>query len=116
MTLLDDVVAHGTRGAWNFGPPAGDVRSVQEVIEFARSILGPSAPSVRTRESELPEDGYLALDSTAILQQCNWRNLLDFETSVAWSLSLPHAGQSLTQVVMAQVTAFDKLSQVDLAT
>lgn len=116
LALLDDVAAHGTGGVWNFGPPAGDVRSVLEVIEFARSVLGPSAPSVLTRESELPEDSYLSLDSTAILRQCKWRNRLDFETSLSWSLALPHTGQSLTQMVVEQVQAFNKLSQVDLVT
>jgi CDP-glucose 4,6-dehydratase len=110
LILLHRVVARGTRGAWNLGPPPGDARSVTEVIDFARSFLGSTAPSVVIQKTDLSEDGFLELDSTAILRECNWRNVLDFETSVGWSLSLPKPGDSFREFAGSQVAIFESLA------
>lgn len=109
LALLTDVVDRGTRGCWNVGPSGGDARSVAEVIELAIKVLGPGAPLVAHGKADFAEDGYLELSSSAILRQCSWRNLLDFETSVRWALELPKPGQSLGDVVRNQVATFDTM-------
>ena len=98
-------------GAWNFGPPRDEARSVEWVVEeLSRLWEGALRWEPDPRPSP-PEAGYLAIDSTASERELGWAPPLTLESSlellVAWHAA---AGQgadmrSLSLGQLEQLTA-----------
>lgn len=75
----------GVTGAWNFGPPDEDFRSVKHLLETVETALGVDLrQSISVDEPE--EAGYLALDSSKAVDELKWQPKFSFERAVAMSI------------------------------
>ncbi len=100
--LLSDKESTGAT-VLNIGPDPESYRSVLELVTFAASLK----PELRWKieESTLrKETSFLTLDSSAARNQLGWRDKLDFETAVRWSLA--DEGPSLRELLDQQIVAF----------
>ena len=87
LTLIDSQLAHGTVGEWNFGPALDRKRKVCNLVEFFACSWGvENEPWILEVNSQPHESGYLLLDSSKAINNLTWREILDFEESVAWTV------------------------------
>jgi CDP-glucose 4,6-dehydratase len=72
--------------AWNFGPEAGDPKTVETLVaRFQRDWTdGPPAP-VEIASDGPAETRQLRLDSSKARERLGWRPRLDFDEAVAWT-------------------------------
>jgi CDP-glucose 4,6-dehydratase len=77
-------------GAWNFGPPPDEPRTVSDLVAMLQrsweaSVGRPSPAAVTEDTNGRPERYELALDPTKAVSQLSWRRLLDLSTTVDWT-------------------------------
>lgn len=63
----------GAREAWNFGPPADDIRAVSAVLERLQELWDGELTWERDPNGNPPEAAWLGLDSTKARQCLGWR-------------------------------------------
>ena len=68
----------------NFGPLPNGYKSVAEVLEEAKSILGGFV--VEVQEQKVKETSFLTLDSSKARELLGWKDRLGFGEAVNWSL------------------------------
>lgn len=73
-------------GAWNFGPGAQGFRTVAELTETAARHWGHESSWTQSGGYHPHEAAVLALDATKAEVNLSWRNRLNFEDSVAWTV------------------------------
>jgi CDP-glucose 4,6-dehydratase len=68
----------------NFGPEPDGYKTVEEVIDEARLVLG--GLNVTSTEPLVKETHFLTLDSSKARALLDWRDKLDFPSAIRWSL------------------------------
>jgi CDP-glucose 4,6-dehydratase len=101
--------------AWNFGPSAGDARTVEWVVERF-SELWPGGVRWERDPGEHPrETSYLRLDSTRAREQLGWTPPLGLSAAlgatVEWYEAW-HGGRDLREVTLAQIATASRSSPV----
>jgi CDP-glucose 4,6-dehydratase len=64
------------------------------------------------KDPQLHEAGYLLLDSSKARQELNWRDKLDFEATIEWTIDFYKAaanGKSPRSLLEEQVEAFSRV-------
>lgn len=82
--LVAESIERGVKqyeGAWNFGPPESDARSVMDVVHAVESSAGRQI-AVNVLDHAPSETGYLALSSEKSRELLGWRPRWDFAHSV----------------------------------
>lgn len=69
------------RGAWNFGPDEGDVKSVEEILEISLK-LGLDLELIESNNKHLHEAHYLKLDNTKAKKKLMWIPFWNSETTI----------------------------------
>jgi CDP-glucose 4,6-dehydratase len=82
LKLVDALLENKGAGAWNFGPPESDMRSVSEVTEFVGKIYGVENVWEQDKGEHPHEAGLLLLNSQKSRSQLSWKEKLNFETSL----------------------------------
>lgn len=112
ITAVGNQTSHQTSlGAWNFGPTAGTVYKVADVIAHAKKLVGPSFPEVVFAEPDMREDTHLSLNSTEIFELTGWVDKLSFGQAVDWAFAELVEAEELAEVVRSQVAQFEALSR-----
>jgi CDP-glucose 4,6-dehydratase len=109
LALSDAMLAKGITGAWNFGPEIDTNTKVSLVADLAAQSWGQGAAWQLDSEPQLHEAGYLLLDSTKARQELNWKDKLDFEATIKWTMDFYKAailGGSSRNLLEEQVEAF----------
>lgn len=75
------------RGAWNFGPDAENVRTVEELARHVVSCWGAGNVDSRPLQDGLHEAGLLMIDATKAKMQLGWRPRWDFATAINMTVS-----------------------------
>lgn len=86
LALSDAMIAKGMTGEWNFGPEIDTDTKVSRVADLAAQFWGQGAAWKLDSDPQLHEAGYLLLDSTKARQQLNWKDQLDFEAAIKWTM------------------------------
>lgn len=68
----------------NFGPEPHGYKTVAEVIEEAKSVLG--GLEVTAVDPMVKETGFLTLNSSKAREMLKWQDRLDFASAIQWSL------------------------------
>jgi CDP-glucose 4,6-dehydratase len=92
--------------AWNFGPPAGDARSVGWVVERLASLWDGALSWERDERPAPSEAPFLALDSSAAERELRWRAPWGLEDSLALIVAWHRAhleGREMRSVSLAQL-------------
>jgi CDP-glucose 4,6-dehydratase len=109
IALSDAMLAKGITGEWNFGPEIDTDTKVSRVADLAAMLWGDGAAWKLDEDPQLHEAGYLLLDSSKARQQLNWRDKLDFEDTIRWTLDFYKAatlGRGSRNLLEEQVEAF----------
>ena len=112
LALSDAMLANGVVGEWNFGPAIDTDTKVSKVADLAAKAWGNDAAWTLDEDPQLHEAGYLLLDSSKARQELNWRDKLDFEATIEWTIDFYKAaanGKSPRSLLEGQVEAFSRL-------
>lgn len=73
---------------WNFGPRAGDVHTVGEVVTIAdRTWQGATDLQINPAAQTFKEAQTLAIDSDAARSQLGWKTGLGFDRTIEWTVA-----------------------------
>lgn len=86
LSLVNKMIESGVSGTWNFGPKIETDKTVAVVADTAAKYWGSDAGWREDSGKNLHEAGYLLLDSTKSREQLNWRDKLDFNTTMSWTI------------------------------
>jgi CDP-glucose 4,6-dehydratase len=110
LRLAELLAAGGdVASAWNFGPPARDVRDVGWVVGRLVALWGGALQSQLDERENPPEAGYLSLDSSAAERSLSWTARWDLEQALASIVSwheAKRAGEDMLAVSLAQIAQF----------
>lgn len=110
--LLADALIEGTAGgSWNFGPEPESFRTVQETVEYAQQWWGSTSGWVADGAEHPHEAGLLTLDASRARADLGWRDELDYQEAIAWTLDWTrrvHEGESPLDVCMSQIEVFEQ--------
>ena len=71
---------------WNFGPGPESFKTVAEVADLAATLWGEGTRWEDVSGNHPHEAGLLALDATRARKELGWRDRLNFESAVAWTV------------------------------
>ena len=111
LALSDAMLAKGMTGEWNFGPEIDIDTKVSRVADLAAQFWGQGASWKLDSDPQLHEAGYLLLDSTKARQQLNWKDHLDFEAAIKWTMDFykgAFMGKSPRVLLEEQVEEFSR--------
>jgi CDP-glucose 4,6-dehydratase len=91
--------------ALNFGPDPNSFRTVEDVLSTARSVLKELNYRVTHKKDAPRESEFLTLDSSAAELSLGWKNKIEFERAVEWSLA-EIADQEPRVIVKHQIVQF----------
>ena len=116
LLLIDSMLEHGTAGEWNFGPNHLEHHDVSEVIGiFAKHYGTKVSPWTQDVNPNPSEAGFLLLNSTKSRTLLNWRDMLLFEESLAWTANWYRRWQEIgaREATLAQIRDFERLNTLD---
>jgi CDP-glucose 4,6-dehydratase len=85
-SLLVPTDAKSTHGAWNFGPDESSFVTVGEVARLVARRWGSDLDWVSAPDTGFHEASLLALDARKSESQLGWKNVLDFQQAVEWTV------------------------------
>jgi CDP-glucose 4,6-dehydratase len=87
LILVDAILKGSGQGAWNFGPDDSQVRTVADVSEIAGSVWGVKDKWAQDSAVHPYEANLLLLNSSKARTELGWRDKLNFEESVKWTMN-----------------------------
>jgi CDP-glucose 4,6-dehydratase len=85
--LIDSMIKNGTMGAWNFGPSSLQKYTVGQLVSIFSENWGVSGEKWSLKTSDQPhEAGCLLLDSRKSQTALDWKEKLNFETGIVWTV------------------------------
>lgn len=112
LALSDSMLARGVVGEWNFGPAVDTDTRVSKVADLTARAWGNGASWKLDNIPQLHEAGCLLLDSSKARQELQWRDKLDFDATVEWTMDFYKAvvnDKSPRNLLDEQVEAFSRL-------
>lgn len=112
LLLVDSMVKSGQGGEWNFGPGPENFIPVGELADLAADIFGPGAIWTTDGSIQPHEANLLALDASKANAQLAWRDKLDFDSSVRWTVDWQKAvssGKSAREITSRQIAEFEAI-------
>lgn len=84
LSIVDLMIKTQRSGIWNIGPRLTDYKPVNEIVNYFISNW-PNKLSKSLQPTKYQETNFLTLDSSKIMKESGWRNVLDFEKSLLWT-------------------------------
>ena len=109
--------AGGLPTALNFGPEADQVVTVGSVAEAAASAWiahGGTLPDPATHTAPTPglhETEFLAIDSSLAADRLGWRNVLDWQAAVDWTIEFYRSPRPAAAKIDEQLTRYEAAVQ-----
>lgn len=109
--LVDSMISHGVSGEWNFGPDLKDKHEVLDLVKVFAKAWGVQESDLAwtIEETEQPHEAdYLLLDSNKARDFLDWKDKLDFETSVGMTVEWYRSSvrENSREVTMRQIGHF----------
>jgi CDP-glucose 4,6-dehydratase len=109
--MLVDALMNGIgEGAWNFGPHETITKTVADVSNIAGSIWGVEKNWEQDLSEHPHEATLLTLNSNKARTKLGWRDKLDFEESVRWTLEWyknVHGGKNPLEETLKNIRDFE---------
>jgi len=87
--------------AYNFGPPKELNKTVEDVLTTTKKIW-PDCPNWIVTNADILETKKLSIDSNLANTELDWRNILQFEESIRWTLDWELELQNKTAYYLTQ--------------
>lgn len=101
---------HQYEGAWNFGPPVGDARTVLDVAKHLATQFVDGQVVVEASTNKLHEANLLQLNSDKARQMLQWSTRWDFEQTLQatgnWYQQVLLQGKDAAEVSLAQIKEY----------
>ena len=111
-TLVEALLQGEGAGSWNFGPSPEAFRSVRETVELAFEEWGSNPGWIRDPQVNRHEEVLLTLDASRARRELGWRDRLDYESAVRWTVEWERrvrSGESPLAVTRAQIQQYETL-------
>ena len=112
IVLAENVLSRNLQSEWNFGPDKNSFKTVKEVADFLKNQWGEKADWKVQDTSDLAEAELLSLDATKAQRELGWKNKLNFEQTLMWTLNWHKqvlSGENPREVTRKQILEFMKL-------
>jgi len=86
LKLVDALLGGYGSGVWNIGPEKSEMRTVSDVANIAANVWGAANKWESDSNSNLFEESTLLLNSDKAVKYLKWKNKLDFEEGVTWTI------------------------------
>lgn len=109
LLLAQHLSAGKAIGAWNFGPRESDLLSVAELLDLLARDWGGDSRWWHDGNSHPYEAGRLQLDSSRARELLGWRNRLDCQDALAWTVAWHRAwlsGEDMQAFTLRQIHEF----------
>lgn len=117
LALVDALLRGEGQGEWNFGPGPQGFVTVADMADLALKFWGETPDWVDVSDqSQLHEAELLALDATKAETNLGWKNTLNVESSVEWTVEWYKrfaTGSSARELTVNQIALFEALSSGD---
>ena len=113
LMLAEALLAGQGTGAWNFGPDAASFVPVRVIADKACDLWGDGAHWQHVNQGAPHEAELLALDARKAQVDLHWRNVLDLDASLAWTVSWEQArlaGSDPGALTRGQIVEFEDLA------
>lgn len=115
ITLAEKLYLHPSEysGAWNFGPPDDDARTVQWIVEQLVAAT-PGASWQLDGRSQVHEAHYLKLDSSKARSRLAWKPRWNLKSALNKTIEWHSAwrdGQDMREVTLAQIRAYQYMEE-----
>jgi CDP-glucose 4,6-dehydratase len=110
LILVDAILEGNGQGAWNFGPDDSQVRTVADLSEIAGSVWGVKDKWVNDSAVHPYEANLLLLNSSKARTELGWRDKLNFEESVKWTMNWyksVHEGKNPLEETLRNIRDFE---------
>lgn len=89
LKLGEKLYKHGKKfsGGWNFGPVPDETYNVNQVVTEVRKLMPQIKVTTPENKEKLHEAGLLQLDITKAVMQLDWKPRLNFEKTIAFTIS-----------------------------
>jgi len=113
LMLTEALLENRGTGAWNFGPDAESFVPVRVIADKACRLWGEGAGWEHVNEGEPHEAELLALDARKAQVELGWRNVLDLDASLAWTIEWERdrlGGSDPAALTRRQIVEFEALT------
>lgn len=110
LQLIDAIISRNARGAWNFGPPENQIKTVADVSNIAGGIWGVEKKWELDNISHPHEANLLVLNSDKARKELGWSDKLSFEESIEWTISWyknVHEGRNALEETLRNIRDFE---------
>ena len=104
----------GAARAWNFGPRAGDARTVSWIVERLGELWDGALSWELDERANPPEAAHLALDSSRAEHELGWRPPWDLDDALGLVVEWHRAhleGEEMRAVSLAQIERFERAAR-----
>jgi CDP-glucose 4,6-dehydratase len=110
LILVDAIIDGKGVGAWNFGPLDTQIRTVADVCVLACNAWG-IKENWKIDATEFPQEAsLLLLNSTRARTELGWKDKLNFEESVNWTMNWyknVHNGKDPLEETLRNIREFE---------
>jgi CDP-glucose 4,6-dehydratase len=97
---------------WNFGPPIGEIHTVDEVVLKVANFMGTEYKSEASVQETAIESKTLLLDSSKAREILRWKDKLTFNQTISWTIEFyleQAAGQNSLNLLNNQIARYYEL-------
>jgi len=112
LKLVDALLSGFGSGIWNIGPEKSEMRTVSDVANIAANAWGAANKWKLDLKSNLFEENTLLLNSNKAVKNLEWRNKLDFEEGVTWTINWYkniHNGSDALEETLLNIRKFEAI-------
>lgn len=112
LKLVDALLSGFGSGIWNIGPEKSEMRTVSDVANIAANAWGAANKWKPDLKSNLFEENTLLLNSNKAVKNLEWRNKLDFEEGVTWTINWYkniHNGSDALEETLLNIRKFEAI-------
>ena len=114
LKLIDHMLETKVGGEWNFGPDHNLKHTVGDLSMKVAKEFGISENAWNLESSDQPhEAGYLLLDSSKSRQMLGWRDILNFESTISWTIDFYKNNQQPLLNSQQQIKNFLQLAGIN---